>query len=847
MDKILKLYTIEDLKYHLDNNTLIQLPKIGIKTEELIISYFNKTENNIISRISNITKFNINEIKGYFDNENNCKLLNYYINWLNKLRISKNNKIKIINYWLNDISRNFNEWKKINKIGINKDSINTRTLFNQNKIHIKDYWLYGPTNSNNWYTPDSIEINPMLLKEIDFKFEKIDEIALENNWWSINDYYRFECYIEFILEKCCRDNGHTYLSTNDLYIIYKNNKKDNIIINDKLFYNFIHRLIIDDKIKTIANKKYIILSDLYDKEKLISDYILNQLDMNNDIDINLSLEDIDDNTTTSEQLCAINGILSNKISLLLGGGGTGKTANVVYNTCNYILDNTKDNILFSAPTHAAKKNGKKVILDSYDILQYNNLEENQKRIFFETIQSIIFYPKNKKVKTNKLKRYLYEHNIKYIFIDEMSMVNLDDFYNLVDNLWDYEDDYMKNNGNYVNNVKLILIGDNNQLSPIGAGQPFIDIINSKKIKSFKLTTNFRAKDSDIPLFCKQVLNKENWWINKFKNIHYHFTYKWKNELYNILLDLKSKKYTPYIGNDDNEKTFQIISPINKTSSEVAPLIRKLFYNNKSNNEFSIGDYIIVKKNTYIFKNGDIGKIIDKDNNSYNYIIKLNETISKVDIELFNEHNEDHNISIDEDTQHISISTDYLKSIYCRTVHSSQGLGFSKVICILDGNIWNMLSRDLVYTSYSRAKKDLYLLGDEKYYKSNKNKELKKIDTLLSDLLNDKVEIDETKEYIPTIFEIKDTQIERNTGIKKRKSIPKKIRYEVWQKYNCSVDGSCYVCNDKLKFYNFHVGHVKSIHNGGTNSIDNLQPICQCCNLSMGVRDLEDYKKEFYTK
>lgn len=80
----------------------------------------------------------------------------------------------------------------------------------------------------------------------------------------------------------------------------------------------------------------------------------------------------------------------------------------------------------------------------------------------------------------------------------------------------------------------------------------------------------------------------------------------------------------------------------------------------------------------------------------------------------------------------------------------------------------------------------------------------------------------------------------------RKHIPTKTRYKVWEKRNGVVVGKCYVCNDELLFSNFECGHIESDKNGGSNDIDNLEPICASCNKGMGTGNLNIYKKQFLT-
>jgi hypothetical protein len=79
----------------------------------------------------------------------------------------------------------------------------------------------------------------------------------------------------------------------------------------------------------------------------------------------------------------------------------------------------------------------------------------------------------------------------------------------------------------------------------------------------------------------------------------------------------------------------------------------------------------------------------------------------------------------------------------------------------------------------------------------------------------------------------------------RKTIPKKLRNEVWEKYNGRVfDGKCYCCNDTIDVNHWECGHVKSVACGGTNCIDNLRPVCSDCNRSMGIMHMDEYKKDF---
>lgn len=82
---------------------------------------------------------------------------------------------------------------------------------------------------------------------------------------------------------------------------------------------------------------------------------------------------------------------------------------------------------------------------------------------------------------------------------------------------------------------------------------------------------------------------------------------------------------------------------------------------------------------------------------------------------------------------------------------------------------------------------------------------------------------------------------------KKKTIPKKLKTEVW-KTNIGEDvGSslCLCCKKtKISQSDFHCGHVIAEANGGETNIMNLKPICAQCNLSMGTINMNEFAKLF---
>ena len=88
---------------------------------------------------------------------------------------------------------------------------------------------------------------------------------------------------------------------------------------------------------------------------------------------------------------------------------------------------------------------------------------------------------------------------------------------------------------------------------------------------------------------------------------------------------------------------------------------------------------------------------------------------------------------------------------------------------------------------------------------------------------------------------------------KRESIPKCVRNAVWRHQNDNkLEAKCICCLvETVTIGNFHVGHITSVANGGTTTLDNLTVLCPLCNCSMGKCNVYDfidkYRLHFFEK
>ena len=81
----------------------------------------------------------------------------------------------------------------------------------------------------------------------------------------------------------------------------------------------------------------------------------------------------------------------------------------------------------------------------------------------------------------------------------------------------------------------------------------------------------------------------------------------------------------------------------------------------------------------------------------------------------------------------------------------------------------------------------------------------------------------------------------------RKSIPLTLKMKVWDTYIGGKVGMdfCFICKlSPIRQISFHAGHVISSKNGGDITVENLRPICQTCNCSMGSQNMYDFIKEY---
>ncbi|WP_297130266.1 SF1B family DNA helicase RecD2 [Terrisporobacter sp.] len=417
----------------------------------------------------------------------------------------------------------------------------------------------------------------------------------------------------------------------------------------------------------------------------LSQHEIKDLHINIDEEIKI-VEEEDDIQLANNQILAVKEAINNGVTIITGGPGTGKTTTI--NTIIKIFENNDQKVVLCAPTGRAAKRmsetSNKEAKTIHRLLEMGFAADSDELVFFKDEEDPI--------------------DADVIILDEASMVDIILMYNLLKAV--------------KLGSRLLLVGDSDQLPSVGAGNVLKDIIDSNVIKTVRLNEIFRqARESMIVVNAHKINNGEPLFLN-VKNKDFFFLRKNTNEdILNEIIGLVNERL-PRFYNVDKLKDIQVLTSMRKGDLGVNNLNIELqkYLNppNKYKQEeefakrtFRVGDKVMQIRNNYTKKwetedksdsgegiyNGDIGYIfhIDKDKKTV-YVL-----FDKVKIASY---------KYDE--------LDELDHSFCTTIHKSQGSEFPIVVIPI---VWAppmLLSRNLLYTAVTRAKKLVVLVGDVRY-------------------------------------------------------------------------------------------------------------------------------------
>lgn len=537
------------------------------------------------------------------------------------------------------------------------------------KMVSKLYEKYGNSAANK-----VVEDPYRLITEVEgFGFKKSDNLALK---LGINpsDMRRIKASLVYTLNYVCYQNGFTYLTKEQLINSAKTLITD-VSLVDEDYFNAISDLVMEKKI--IEEDERIFDYYLYNAEIKCKDKILKL----NEIKSNFSRDDVKEALKYVKDLVgleytplqedAIINCLSNKLSIITGGPGTGKSTILKGILLCYakLLDISPTDDIFSykvcmvAPTGRAAKR----MADA----------TNHKATTIHKALGYNYTDSFSRDENNPL-------NSSLLIVDEASMLDI----SLASSLFRA----------LPNKCQVILIGDSNQLPSVGPGNVLADLINTSIFKTTTLTQIMRqAKDSDIIALSNMVLQERiNYSILSKKNEIFFYDRDAKDTIegiFKILDNFISK-------GGDLQNEIEILAPmyagvagidaINQAIQERYNHEEKMIV--RDNKVFKKNDKVLQLKNDSILDimNGDIGKIID--------IVKSDEKDA---------------LLIDFDGRvvtYMASDLDNLSLAYAISVHKAQGSEFDNVILPVLPSYQIMLRKKLLYTAITRAKKKLIIIG-----------------------------------------------------------------------------------------------------------------------------------------
>lgn len=319
--------------------------------------------------------------------------------------------------------------------------------------------------------------------------------------------------------------------------------------------------------------------------------------------------------------------------------------------------------------------------------------------------------------------------IDVLFIDEATMINGELFLSLLESVPD--------------GAKVVMLGDVQQLTPIGSCQVFADILNSNNMTTHKLTKPHRQamKSGIIPLSLK-IINQEQIFDSTFQGKSI------LGELQDMELDVYKgdsdankvvQHFLYHYNRTDNLMETQIITPLRNRgvlstyslNLEVQKQVNPISENRKNlivsldKERFytiQIGDKVINKKNNYKAKNSE-GEDVAVFNGNMGLVKDIEDGFITIDFAGIGE------VIFD------SKSSKNLELGYACTVHSAQGSGFDVVIGAIDSSAYILLNAELLYTLITRAKKYCVLYGKNSAIRTAISKrEAKNKQTYLTELL-----------------------------------------------------------------------------------------------------------------
>ena len=530
------------------------------------------------------------------------------------------------------------------------------------------------------YGHDAIALvkeNPYRLADdiVGIGFKTADTIA-HNLGVEKNSSARIKAGMLFCISQYAQ-NGHLYIELQELkkqtMVLLELEAEDNATVTK----HALHDLYNSEKIKLISHDEhhFVTLSTFYHAEKGVAAKIHNVVNYATrcsfDLDAVYAMIKVPqhekDVELNEQQQKGIMTCVQNKITVITGGPGTGKTT--LIKKLLSILDHNHCLYRLAAPTGRAAK----------------RITEGTGR-HASTIHRLLDFD---------FTTYAFKHNeknalsVQFLIIDEASMIDIFLGHAILRAL--------------PLDAHLILIGDVDQLPSVGAGNFLNDIITSGCVPCVRLEQIFRQAHNSLIVVNAHNINKGVFPVSHMPDARRDFFFIKEEDPENLPVHLKRIFSSGIQQYGISPEHAMVLVPMNrgvagtqKINADMQQILNPAVTYKEHmyrGSVFKINDRVMQIRNNYDKKvfNGDIGMI--HDINSEDQVMHVSFDHMIVEYE-FSE-------------------LDELTLAYAVTIHKSQGSEYAAVIIPIFMQHFMLLQRNLLYTAITRAKKLCIFIGQPK--------------------------------------------------------------------------------------------------------------------------------------
>lgn len=585
-----------------------------------------------------------------------------------------------------EIGEKFKELKKLQNSVMFLQKYNIST-----NMALKIYDIYGTK------TIDIVKTNPYrLVEDVNgIGFLTADKIA-GSLGIPVDSEFRVRAGIVYTLNSSVEKTGNTYLPKNILLTQAAKLLEIDYDLYSSLFEEALENLTLDkttlimwhDNVEIVCPSKYYQYENCVAQKLALLNSSVNIKKQNIDDEI-LHFEERFHIEFHEEQKNAIRNAINCGVSVITGGPGTGKTT--IIKCIIEILRSQNKRFMLLAPTGRASKR-----------MSDSTAEEAK------TIHRALEVASGE---LGNISRFVYNENNTFktdvVIVDEVSMVDVALMSHLCKAL--------------PRDCKLILVGDKDQLPSVGAGNVLDDIIQSGIITISMLTKIYRQSDNSLIITNAHLINSGK--MPHIDNSSKDFFFEEHvdlGQIKNSIVDMVVRRLPKFTGLDCSQ--IQVLAPLRAGVCGIDNLNRSLqeALNPPATDKmellvgetiFRVGDKVMQTANNY-------GLVWKKLNG---FIEEEGEGVFNGDIgtiELIDFQTNEMVVMFEDGRRCLYPRTEInqLSLAYAITIHKSQGSEFDVVIIPAIAGASMILTRNLIYTAVTRAKKMVVIVGEQKNLK-----------------------------------------------------------------------------------------------------------------------------------